>query len=104
LALRLYRFDHDGNLPEKLSQLVPAYLPVLPADPMAADGRPFGYHPAAQPPVIYSVGFDGIDDGGTSVADESLGQYRWKMADVVFPLAPLPVATQPASTEANDHQ
>jgi hypothetical protein len=104
LALRLYRADHGGALPKKLSQLVPDYLPVLPADPMAAGGRTFGYHPGAQPPVIYSVGFDGIDDGGTSLADESRGQYRWKMADAVFPLASLPAATQPASTETDDHQ
>lgn len=103
-ALTLYRADHGGRLPEKLSQLVPSYLPGLPSDPMAADGRTFGYHPAAQPPVIYSIGFDGVDDGGTSVADESKSQFRWRMADAVYPLAPFPPATQPASTQADDHQ
>lgn len=104
LALGHYRADHSGRLPEKLSQLVPIYLPGLPPDPMAADGRAFGYHPIAQPPVIYSVGFDGTDDGGASLADESKGQYRWKMSDAVYPLAPIPPATQPTSTEADNHQ
>src|SRR5205823_13641584 len=33
LALRLYALDHDGRLPEALEELVPKYLPQLPADP-----------------------------------------------------------------------
>lgn len=104
LALRLYRFDHDGKWPQTLKELVPNYLPALPADPMAADGRSFGYHPHAVPPVIYSVGFDGIDDGGTSLPDESNGQYRWTRADAVFPLEPIPPTTLPASAETQDNQ
>lgn len=104
LALHLYRFDHGGKLPGKLSQLVPDYLPTLPADPMAADGRSFGYRLDAQPPVIYSVGLDGADDGGTSLPDDANHQYRWKQHDAVYPLQPLPPATQPASPETQDHQ
>jgi hypothetical protein len=103
LALHLYRRDH-GKLPEKLSELVPSYLPALPADPMAADGRTFGYHPGAQPPVIYSVGTDGVDGGGTSLPDEANNHYRWRQPDAVYPLQPLPPATQPASPETQDHQ
>jgi hypothetical protein len=104
LALHLYRADHGGKLPETLSELVPAYLPALPPDPMGADGRSFGYHPTAQPPVIYSIGFDGVDDGGTSLPDDSNQQYRWKQHDAVYPLQSLPPATQPASPETQDHQ
>ena len=104
LALRLYRLDHDGKLPEKLSQLVPDYLSALPADPMTADGRTFAYHPDARPPVIYSVGFDGIDNGGTSIADETLGQYRWRMADAVYPLELPPPSAQPSATETQNNQ
>lgn len=104
LALRLYRLDHGGKLPAKLSQLVPDYLSALPADPMTADGRTFAYHPNARPPVIYSVGFDGIDNGGTSIADETLGQYRWRMADAVYPLELPPPSTQPSTPETQDNQ
>jgi hypothetical protein len=42
LAAQLYRTDH-GDWPDRLDQLVPAYLAALPADPFHADGRPIGY-------------------------------------------------------------
>ena len=42
LACQLYRADH-GHWPEALGQLVPEYLPALPADPFHADGWPIGY-------------------------------------------------------------
>jgi hypothetical protein len=43
LALQLYRTDHAGTWPAALDDLVPAYLPKLPADPFYNDGRPLGY-------------------------------------------------------------
>jgi hypothetical protein len=42
LAARLYRADH-ARWPDRLDQLVPAYLPALPADPFHDDDRPLGY-------------------------------------------------------------
>ncbi|MFL5515399.1 MAG: hypothetical protein ACJ8DJ_04530, partial [Gemmatimonadales bacterium] len=42
LAAELYRADH-GRWPEELNDLVPAYLPAVPADPYHDDGRPLGY-------------------------------------------------------------
>lgn len=42
LACQLYRADHRG-WPERVEQLVPTYLPHLPADPFRDDGGPFGY-------------------------------------------------------------
>jgi hypothetical protein len=42
LAAQLYRADHD-RWPAKLADLVPGYLPAVPADPFWADGRPLGY-------------------------------------------------------------
>jgi hypothetical protein len=97
LAVRLYRVDHDGQLPAHLTDLVPDYLPAVPIDPMAADGRPFGYHPAAHPPVIYSVGRDGIDDGGTSLPYDITVRYRFDFPDAVYPLDPLPPRKRRAS-------
>lgn len=38
VALQLYRLDHKAY-PEKLEELVPAYLPQLPRDLMVADGK-----------------------------------------------------------------
>jgi hypothetical protein len=42
LAAHLYRAD-QGRFPNRLEDLVPNYLPSIPADPFAADGRPLGY-------------------------------------------------------------
>jgi hypothetical protein len=42
LACQLYRADH-GDWPQRLQQLVPDYLPAVPADPFYADGRALGY-------------------------------------------------------------
>lgn len=42
LACQLYRADH-GHFPSQLAELVPTYLPKIPADPFHEDGRPIGY-------------------------------------------------------------
>jgi hypothetical protein len=60
LACRLYEIDHDGNFPAALAGLVPQYLPAVPADPMS--GNPLLYK--TDNPRVYSVGDDGIDNGG----------------------------------------
>ena len=43
LAARLYQVDHDGRWPDRLADLVPAYLPAVPIDPYHEDGTPLGY-------------------------------------------------------------
>ena len=63
LAVRLYEIDHSRR-PMRLADLVPNYLGELPLDPFREDGGTFGYRPDAKPPVLYSVGPDGVDDGG----------------------------------------
>ena len=70
LAIRLYELDH-GRRPETLDQLVPEYLPAVPIDPLAADGRRMCYRPDADSPVVYSVGPDQADNGGVLVFSES---------------------------------
>ncbi|MBN1346529.1 MAG: hypothetical protein JXQ73_27820 [Phycisphaerae bacterium] len=69
LAIRLYELDH-GHRPKVLEALVPKYLPAVPDDPFAADGRKIGYRPDATPPVIYSINSDGVDDGGAFAIHE----------------------------------
>jgi hypothetical protein len=49
-------------LPTKLAQLVPEFLPTVPVDPF--DGKPFRYLVDDLEIKVYSVGVNGIDDGG----------------------------------------
>ncbi len=69
LALRLYKLDH-GQRPATLDELVPEYLPQVPRDAFAANNQPLRYLPNADPPRLYSVGRDGVDQSGQYVTDE----------------------------------
>ncbi len=82
LAIRMYEVDH-GDRPENLADLVPAYLPAVPADPFAASGRPIAYRPEADPPVLYSVNRDGVDENG-AYGLTSGGYVDYDAADVPF--------------------
>lgn len=57
LAVRLYALDH-GAFPQNLAQLVPQYLPAIPADPYPASHDPLGYLLANQggSPAVLSSG------------------------------------------------
>lgn len=61
LAIRWYAMDHDDKYPKALQDLVQAYLPAVPTDPMTI-GDPLVYAPDKG--LLYSVGFDGQDDAG----------------------------------------
>ena len=105
IAVQLYRAEHGNGYPVSLAQLVPDYLPSVPIDPMAGDGRPLGYHPNTKPAVVYSVGVNGIDDGGTSLAPASGAASQWQMPDAVFPLEFQPApASQPSSSNTENDQ
>ena len=67
LALQAYHEDHH-RYPDKLSVLVPAYLPRLPADPFAMKAT-FGYRREGSHYVLWSVGPDCKDDGGKPITD-----------------------------------
>ncbi len=68
LAIRLYEID-NGSRPAKLADLVPKYLPAIPDDPFDNPGRPLRYLPKAQRPILYSIGSNGIDQGGQYAGD-----------------------------------
>jgi len=53
---------HHGHLPAALIELVPKFLAGVPTDPN--DGLPLRYRVTPSGYVIYSVGLDGVDDGG----------------------------------------
>jgi hypothetical protein len=64
LAVAMWRYRlKNGSFPERLAQLVPAYLSAVPVDPFT--GRPMRMGKAAGRLAIYSVGPDLSDDGGT---------------------------------------
>ena len=65
LALRAYYLDH-GQYPDKLADLAPTYLPTAPIDPFT-DGQPLKYHRVGNRYLLYSVGPDCVDNGGTPI-------------------------------------
>lgn len=69
LALHAYRLAHD-RYPEALSMLTPGEVSALPDDPFALSGT-FKYRISGARYVLYSVGPDGVDDGGKPVCDLS---------------------------------
>ena len=69
-AIAVERFRrHHGEYPKRLYQLVPDFLPEVPEDPFT--GEPLRYLIEENGYVVYSVGPDGVDDGGKS--DDSRG-------------------------------
>src|SRR6266571_4088992 len=61
LALRCYQSE-KLHLPARLEELVPSYLSNVPQDPFSR--RPLIYRPQGKKWLLYSVGLDGVDDGG----------------------------------------
>jgi type II secretory pathway pseudopilin PulG len=102
LAIRLYEADH-GAAPANLYLLVPAYLPAVPVDPFSKDGHQLRYIATPRAEVVYSVGEDGRDDGGSTQLLRAISGRTpgpWDTIDAVFPLHPaplLPPATEPVS-------
>ncbi|MGD0541353.1 MAG: hypothetical protein ABSB33_07540 [Tepidisphaeraceae bacterium] len=77
VAMTRFRLDH-GTLPSHLADLVPAYLDAVPIDPF--DGHPLRLAIKSDKWIIYSIGPDGIDDGGAEMHDGK--------GDVIFTLKP----------------
>ena len=87
LAIALYQHDHNGSRPDALAALTPDYLAAVPVDPFASDGRAIAYRPGesamvaggadvasksrTRPAALYSVGLNGIDDGGSHPTDHA---------------------------------
>jgi hypothetical protein len=105
LAIRWYAVDHGGKLPEKLNDLVPHYLPAgVPLDALAA-GQPLRYIPDPVKPILYSVGANGVDDGGSERVlkkdprNSNTARDKWAQADYVIPLVRQP---RPPEEQPND--
>jgi len=84
VALHLHRREH-GAFPDRLDALVPDELEAVPLDPF--DGRPFRYD--AKRRIVYSVGKNLVDDGGSSLrlegsASDPESRRRWNAEDAVY--------------------
>jgi len=82
LGVERYRLANNA-LPEKLEDVVPKHLEEIPADPF--DGKPLRYKKLDKGYVIYSIGPNGVDDGGID-KDQSKAQTsrRWRRLDIIF--------------------
>jgi hypothetical protein len=96
LAMRRYLLEHENKLPSGLPDLVPGYLREVPADPMTT-GRPLMYVSGNEPnsahagdPIIYSVGENSVDDGGSEEPARSWTPDPISPLDIVFHLRQMP--------------
>ena len=93
LAIERYRL-RVGHVPPSLGALIPEYLTAKPHDFM--DAKDLRYQPSAdqQTFVLYSVGWNGTDDGGTNMPARQAPPGYWNLwggLDAVWP--------QPATPE-----
>ena len=61
IAVERFRMKH-GKWPAKLGDVVPEFLERVPTDPF--DGTPIKMAKVIDGVIVYSVGLDGVDDGG----------------------------------------
>ena len=66
LAIKAYRIER-GELPDRLDDLIPEYLPAVPTDPYTEEKAPLIYRRTDDKYLLYSVGLNGRDDGGEKV-------------------------------------
>ncbi len=90
LALERRRIDR-GGWPEGLEELTPAHLKTVPLDPF--DGRPLRYKRLPDGVLVYSIGPDEQDDGGTL----NRKNITAKGTDVGFRLWDVSARRQPAA-------
>ena len=102
-AIAIKRFELINHRPpDSLASLVPEFLAQLPIDYM--DGKPLRYRVGPDASwVLYSVGRDGVDDGGVLVtADPSSNSNTnsiefWSTPDVLWPRPEPAESNRPAS-------
>ncbi len=68
LAIERFRLQHAGRIPFSLDELVPGLLDAVPSDPF--DGKPLRFKQVPRGYVVYSVGMNGVDDGGAEVGQQ----------------------------------
>lgn len=96
IAADRYRLDH-GTFPPSLDALVPQYLDDVPLDPF--DGAALKFRRRGDECLIYSIGPDRKDDGGTPFDQQK------KTGDLAFTIRPSPApASAPTTSPAGRQQ
>ena len=96
LVVACVRYERaHGQLPDDLSELVPALLPEVPIDPY--DGKPFRY--VRSNALVYAVGQDLVDSGGSRKPRHPdrkppRNPNPWASEDFVIPITPVESAAQ----------
>ena len=75
IAVHAFRSEH-GSFPESTEALVPYYLGSIPVD--GFDGLPLRYSSQGDGFTVYSVGADGVDDGG-KITGEDGSDLGWQV-------------------------
>ena len=83
LALRAYRLE-NGVYPASLNALRPKYLNAMPADPFGG-GEPWRYKVRGQTYLLWSIGPDGVDNGGTPIVPKNAPPRRFAGERVKLP-------------------
>jgi hypothetical protein len=85
LALKRYQVRR-GTYPPELATLVPEFLPSVSRDPV--DGKPLRYQLIGKTFLLYSIGDDGVDNGGDPSPSPPSDAIDWmKGRDYVWPEA-----------------
>jgi hypothetical protein len=80
IALERYRLAH-GNYPDSLDSLAPQFMEKVPHDVIG--GEPLHYRRNGDSFILYSVGWNGTDDGGVTVQTKN-GVMDWEKGDLVW--------------------
>ncbi len=87
IALERFRLAH-GGYPDSLDALAPAYLPSVPRD--VVGGEPLHYRRDGERFILYSIGWNGVDDGGEQAwtkpqTKDASRKIDWAEGDWVWP-------------------
>lgn len=80
IALERYRLAH-GNYPDSLDAIAPQFMEKVPNDVIG--GEPLHYRRTDNSFILYSVGWNGQDDGGVTVQSKA-GVVNWEKGDLVW--------------------
>ena len=79
LAAEQYRARHH-RLPDRLDDLVPDLIPILPRDPF--DGKPMRMKRTEHGLIVYSIGPDMVDNDGTPLDhDKRTGDVTFEVSE-----------------------
>ena len=91
IAVERYRMKYK-KWPANLTEVVPEFLDRVPTDPI--DGKPLRMAKVADGAIVYSIGVDGVDDGGKLERDRlgtekaDIGYQLWDTAKRRRPASP----------------